>query len=128
MSGGQNCAGCERVLIQQSIYDQCLERLVQGAKSLRQSAPLEGDPTAVDSGALALPGLIQNITSLVQDAVSQGAKACLFSNSSVLLGPVFQFGQRSFMGVACASVLPCEVSSVIAAVSEIVQKPGNPCL
>ena len=74
ISGGQNCAGCERVLIHHSIYDKCLERLVKGAKALRQRAPLQGDPTAVDSGAIALPGLVEKIDSLVKDAVSQGAK------------------------------------------------------
>ncbi len=74
ISGGQNCAGCERVLIHHSIYDQCLQRLVKGAKALRQRAPLEGDPTAVDAGAIALPGLVEKIDSLVKDAVSHGAK------------------------------------------------------
>lgn len=77
MSSGQNCAGCERVLIQASVFDACLSKLVAGARSLRQRAPLEGDPTAVDVGALALPGLAQTIASLVDDAVSDGAKVRL---------------------------------------------------
>lgn len=45
-----------------------------GAQSLRQGGPLEGDPTAVDAGAIALPGLVQSIAGLVEDAVAQGAK------------------------------------------------------
>lgn len=72
------------MLIHQSIYQQCLDKLVAGAKSLRQGAPLEGDPTAVDAGALALPGLLQNIDSLVQDAVSQGAQVTVNSFSNCL--------------------------------------------
>lgn len=74
MSSGQNCAGCERVLIEQSVYQKCLDKLVQGAKSLRQGAPLEGDPTAVDAGAIALPGLVDKIASLVDDAIAHGAE------------------------------------------------------
>jgi len=73
MSSGQNCAGCERVLIQASVFDASLAKLVAGARSLRQQAPLEGDPTAVDAGALALPGLAQTIAGLVDDAVMHGA-------------------------------------------------------
>lgn len=90
MSSGQNCAGCERVLVDAKVYQGCLERLVAGAQSLRQRAPLEGDPTAVDAGAIALPGLVQNIASLVQDAVSQGAQvrcaaqAHCFSDPSII--------------------------------------------
>jgi acyl-CoA reductase-like NAD-dependent aldehyde dehydrogenase len=76
-SSGQNCAGCERVLIQASVFDASLEKLVAGARSLRQRAPLKGDPTAVDAGALALPGLAQTIASLVDDAVFSGAKVRL---------------------------------------------------
>ena len=77
MSSGQNCAGCERVLIQASVFDASLAKLVAGARSLRQRAPLEGDPTAVDTGALALPGLAQTIAGLVEAAVAQGAKVTI---------------------------------------------------
>lgn len=88
MSSGQNCAGCERVLVQASIFDASLAKLVAGARSLRQRAPLEGDPTAVDAGALALPGLAQTIASLVDDAVAHGAKV-----RSISLGQKIEGGK-----------------------------------
>ena len=62
--------------MQESVFDRCLEKLVAGARSLRQGAPLE-DPTAVDAGALALPGLAQTVQALVDDAVAAGAKVAL---------------------------------------------------
>ena len=83
-SSGQNCAGCERVLIEASVFEPCLERLGAGARALRQGPPLAGDPTAVDAGALALPGLARNIASLVDEAVSQGAKVGRFVPPCIL--------------------------------------------
>lgn len=76
-SSGQNCAGCERLLVHESVYEACLAKLTAVARSLRQGPPLGDDPAAVDAGALALPGLAQNIAALVDDAVSHGAKVAL---------------------------------------------------
>ena len=48
-ASGQNCMGCERVLIQNPIFDRTLARLVKGAAALRQGPPLR-DATAIDIG------------------------------------------------------------------------------
>lgn len=71
-SCGQNCAGAERFIVQEGVYDDFVARVTAVAKQLRQG-PALGDGM-VDCGAMCMPGLAEKVHGLVQDAVAHGAK------------------------------------------------------
>ena len=68
---GQNCVGIERIYVLESLHDKFLAAVVDKVKALRQGAPLLED---VDCGSMVMPGEIERIQSLVDDAVAKGAK------------------------------------------------------
>jgi len=70
-NSGQICASIERVLVHESIYDRFLDRCLAITKSLRQGDPREAE---VDIGAITDPRQMEVIESLLNDAVSKGAK------------------------------------------------------
>lgn len=72
-SCGQNCAGAERFIVQDAVYDDFVARVTAATAGLRQGPALGG--AMIDCGALCMPGLDEKVHSLVQDAVSKGAKA-----------------------------------------------------
>ncbi|CAD7698004.1 unnamed protein product [Ostreobium quekettii] len=71
-SCGQNCAGGERFIVHARIYDKFLHMAVETVKRMTFGEALGSD--RVDMGAMCLPGLAEKVHSLVQDAVSKGAK------------------------------------------------------
>lgn len=70
-ASGANCVGAERFIVQSSIYDKFLERLVSIIEQMKQGPPLAG--SVVDTGAICLPGLPEKVrcagctTGLVSD-------------------------------------------------------------
>lgn len=75
-SCGQNCAGAERFIVQDAVYDEFVSRVEAATAALRQGAALGGH--MVDCGAMCMPGLAEKVHALVQDAVLKGAKVRLF--------------------------------------------------
>jgi len=69
---GQNCTGAERFVLHESIADEFVSRCAKAAESMRIGAA-SGD-VPVDFGALCLPGLAEKVQSLIDDAVSKGAR------------------------------------------------------
>ncbi|MCG8425466.1 MAG: aldehyde dehydrogenase family protein [Proteobacteria bacterium] len=70
-NSGQACASFERVLIDQKVHDQVLDRIVALTRELRQ-----GDPASreVDIGAMVLDSQMDVVERHIQDAVQKGAK------------------------------------------------------
>ncbi len=70
-SSGQSCVAGSRALVQRSIYDEFVERLVTAAEALKI-----GDPTSADSqmGPLATPVQVERCESAVREAVAAGAE------------------------------------------------------
>lgn len=70
-SSGQSCVAGSRVFIQRPIFDEFVERLVQGAEALKV-----GDPRADDSqmGPLATKAQVDRCAAAVEEAVADGAK------------------------------------------------------
>ncbi|MEW5852935.1 MAG: aldehyde dehydrogenase family protein [Myxococcota bacterium] len=67
---GQICASVERVYVDERVYPQLKDRVVQIAKELRQ-----GEPTGdVDIGACTFPPQVDKIRTLLADAEAKGAK------------------------------------------------------
>ncbi|KAK9821805.1 hypothetical protein WJX81_007733 [Elliptochloris bilobata] len=71
-SCGQNCAGAERFIVHERVYDAFTAMAAEAARGLRQGHALGGPP--VDCGAMCLPGLAERVAELVDDAVAAGAQ------------------------------------------------------
>eukprot|EP00887_Chlorella_sp_A99_P003616 scaffold7.g3616.t1 len=71
-SCGQNCAGAERFIVQEGVYDEFVRRAAETTARLRQG-PASGE-ALVDCGAMCMPGQAEKVQELVFDAVKRGAK------------------------------------------------------
>mmetsp|Transcript_7006 Transcript_7006/g.19782 ORF Transcript_7006/g.19782 Transcript_7006/m.19782 type:complete len:603 (-) Transcript_7006:65-1873(-) len=87
-SCGQNCAGAERFIVHEKVYDEFVDKVVESAKKIRQGPALGADP--VDCGAMCMPGLAEKIQGLVDDAVSNGAEAKVGGKVGDASGQFFQ--------------------------------------
>lgn len=84
---GQNCIAAERVIVLDGIYDRFITEVTAHASKLRQGVPRRGGN--VDVGAITTAQQIRVIDTLVQDAISRGAKA-------VVGGAVSSIGNGTF--------------------------------
>lgn len=76
-SGGQNCVGIERVIVQPTAYDKLVALLEPRVKALRVGDDLdpESDDPPIDVGAMQCPpSAFDRLESLVADAQRQGAR------------------------------------------------------
>ena len=71
---GQNCAGPERFIVYEKVYDSFCEKIGSLVKKLRQGPPLGPEGPRVDCGACVHPPSLENYQRLVEDAVSKGAR------------------------------------------------------
>jgi succinate-semialdehyde dehydrogenase/glutarate-semialdehyde dehydrogenase len=69
MNGGQYCCGTERVYVADAVYDAFVDKVVEGARRLRQS-----DRDESDVGAIFWDRQLETIESHVRDAVERGAR------------------------------------------------------
>mmetsp|Transcript_17283 Transcript_17283/g.52001 ORF Transcript_17283/g.52001 Transcript_17283/m.52001 type:complete len:610 (+) Transcript_17283:70-1899(+) len=69
---GQNCAGPERFLVYDKVYDRFCEHVASLVKAMRQAPPLSSD--FVDCGACVHPPSLEGYQRLVDDAVAKGAR------------------------------------------------------
>ena len=74
IASGQMCLAAERLYVHAGIYDRFVARIVEEVGRLRQGAPLAGDGAHVDIGAMTMPGQVDIVERLVDDAVSKGAR------------------------------------------------------
>jgi len=74
-SQGQNCIHSQRILIQDSIYQQVTERLIKRTQALKVGNPLDPD---TDIGPMITEGEARRVESLISESISRG--------SSVLMG------------------------------------------
>src|SRR5437763_1246830 len=71
-NGGQICISVERVYVEEPIYDEFVNKVVEKTNALRQGRP--GGPGSVDVGAVTFPPQAEIVESHVKDAVEKGAK------------------------------------------------------
>ncbi|KAL4441818.1 hypothetical protein ABPG77_003734 [Micractinium sp. CCAP 211/92] len=71
-SCGQNCAGAERFIVQERVYDEFVRRAAGTTSKLRQGAASGG--AMVDCGAMCMPGAAEKVQELIDDAVEKGAQ------------------------------------------------------
>ena len=71
-NSGQICQAVERVYVEEPVYDDFVDKVVEKTRALRQGAP--GDPAAVEVGAMTWPPQVDLVESHVKDAVDKGAE------------------------------------------------------
>jgi acyl-CoA reductase-like NAD-dependent aldehyde dehydrogenase len=71
-NSGQICMSVERVYVEEPVYDEFVDKVVQKTQALRQGAP--GAPGTVDVGAMTFPPQIDKVEAHVNDAVAKGAR------------------------------------------------------
>jgi len=69
---GQNCAGPERFLVYESVFDRFCDEVVKVVKQMKQAPPLSH--AKVDCGACVHPPSLDHYDRLLADAVAKGAK------------------------------------------------------
>jgi acyl-CoA reductase-like NAD-dependent aldehyde dehydrogenase len=70
-NAGQTCISVERVYVEEPIYDQFVDKVVQKAGGLRQGRP--GEAGSIDVGAITFPPQLDIIERHVEDARAHGA-------------------------------------------------------
>ena len=90
ISSGQMCLAAERVYVMDGIYDRFVSAVVAQVQTLRQGDPLAGDGAAVDVGAMTMPGQVDIVERLVQDALAKGARALVGGQRGKGPGQFFQ--------------------------------------
>ena len=71
-NSGQICQAIERVYVEEPVYDQFVQSVVEKVRNLRQGGP--GTPGSVDVGAMTFPPQIEIVEQHVRDAVDKGAE------------------------------------------------------
>jgi acyl-CoA reductase-like NAD-dependent aldehyde dehydrogenase len=71
-NGGQICISVERVYVEEPVYDEFVNKVVEKTRTLRQGAP--GEMGSVDVGAVTFPPQADIIEDHVNDAVEKGAR------------------------------------------------------
>ncbi len=69
---GQMCVGAERIYVFDEVYDDFVARMTERVAALRQGPPLGA--TLVDCGAMTMPGQLDIIQDLIDDARAKGAR------------------------------------------------------
>ena len=72
-SAGQLCMAAERIYVFDAVHDEFVAMITRIASQLRQGAPL--GQHRVDVGAMTMPGQVDIVERLVDDAVAKGARA-----------------------------------------------------
>jgi acyl-CoA reductase-like NAD-dependent aldehyde dehydrogenase len=85
-NGGQICISVERIYVEEPVYDEFVNKIVEKTNALRQGRP--GEPGEIDVGAVTFEPQARIIESHVQDALEKGAR--------VLTGGKLREGQGRF--------------------------------
>jgi acyl-CoA reductase-like NAD-dependent aldehyde dehydrogenase len=84
---GQMCVGVERIYVSDRVHDQFVQAMTARVQALRQGPPLAAE--LVDCGAMTMPGQLQIIQELVDDAVQRGARVVVGGARNLAIGPQY---------------------------------------
>lgn len=82
---GQNCAGPERFIVYDAVYDDFCKKVGGLVQGLRQGPPLGVEGNVIDCGACVHPPSLENYQKLVDDAVAKGARVLCGGRRSAAL-------------------------------------------
>jgi succinate-semialdehyde dehydrogenase/glutarate-semialdehyde dehydrogenase len=86
-NAGQTCICANRILVQDGIYDQFIEKFNEQVQQFQLGNGLDADVTM---GPMINARAVENVTALVNDALSKGAKATIGGQASELGSCFFQ--------------------------------------
>jgi acyl-CoA reductase-like NAD-dependent aldehyde dehydrogenase len=87
-NGGQICQAVERVYVEEPVYDEFVNKVVEKTRKLRQGVP--GDPGSVDIGAVTFGPQLDIIEDHMKDAVDKGAKVLVGGHAGPGPGRFYQ--------------------------------------
>ncbi|KAL3901127.1 MAG: hypothetical protein SGCHY_000847 [Lobulomycetales sp.] len=104
-NAGQNCAGLERICLQNDVYEAFIEKAGNVYRDLRVGSPFEnsGKGSAIDVGAITMAAQVDIISELVDDAVAKGAS--VVAGGSVYHHPKYPKGQY-YLPTILADITP----------------------
>jgi betaine-aldehyde dehydrogenase len=86
-NSGQSCTSVERVYVEESVYDDFIELVVERVRRLRQGPPGTGD---TDIGALSGEAQLVIVERHVSDALAKGARALVGGKRADVPGAFFE--------------------------------------
>lgn len=86
-NAGQTCVCANRIYVQNSVYEQFIEKLSEAVKQLKVG---DGFADGVDLGPLIEQAAVEKVQSLIQDALDKGAKLVLGGKPHPLGGLFFE--------------------------------------
>jgi acyl-CoA reductase-like NAD-dependent aldehyde dehydrogenase len=87
-NGGQICQAIERVYVEEPVYDEFVNKVVEKTRALRQGVP--GEIGAVEIGAVTFGPQLDIIKDHMQDAVEKGAKVLVGGHEGAGPGRFFE--------------------------------------
>src|SRR5436305_881438 len=87
-NGGQICQAIDRVYVEEPIYDEFVNKVVEKTRALRQGVP--GDAGSVDVGAVTFGPQLDIIEDHMKDAVDKGAKVLVGGHAGPGPGRFYQ--------------------------------------
>mmetsp|Transcript_20960 Transcript_20960/g.25437 ORF Transcript_20960/g.25437 Transcript_20960/m.25437 type:complete len:591 (-) Transcript_20960:889-2661(-) len=97
-NNGQNCIGIERLFVEEKAYQPFIDIVTPIIQALRQGLPLKSGGK-IDLGAMTMPRQLEHIESLIQDAVSKGAKLICGGRRNESLKPGIFFEPTLITGI-----------------------------
>ena len=87
-NSGQICIAVERVYVEEPVYDEFVQKVVEKTRALRQGPP--GTPGGVDVGAMTNAPQVEIVRNHVQDALDKGADVLVGGKASQGPGQFFE--------------------------------------
>ena len=117
-NNGQNCIGIERIFVEGKLYQPFIDMMVKSVQTLRQGVPI-GNGGKVDIAAMTNPGALENIESLIEDAVAKGATLHCGGKRNKKLSPGLFFEPTLISGITSdMKIAKEEVFGPVMAVSQ----------
>lgn len=100
-NAGQNCIGIERIFVHKNVHDRFVELALNRVRLIKQGIPLKAATHgySVDVGAMTMPNSLKHIKSLIDDAVSKGAKLLIGGKPNEKLKPGIFFEPTIIIGI-----------------------------
>jgi succinate-semialdehyde dehydrogenase/glutarate-semialdehyde dehydrogenase len=112
INNGQSCIAAKRFIIHKSVYDQFLERFVEGVKALRVGDPMNPE---TEVGPLATESIREELAAQVEKTIEMGARA--MCGARKIDGAGFYYETTVLVDIPMAS--PAEMEELFGPVASV---------
>jgi succinate-semialdehyde dehydrogenase/glutarate-semialdehyde dehydrogenase len=112
INNGQSCIAAKRFIIHKSVYDQFLERFVEGVKALRVGDPMNPE---TEVGPLATESIREELAAQVEKTIEMGARA--MCGARKIDGAGFYYEPTVLVDIPMAS--PAEMEELFGPVASV---------